>query len=222
MLFFEYAQDSFLSYGLYFQQLEIISKKDFSGIGEVYNFFQFKFIFNCIKYLLLISDWRWLSFYVLILGLPFIQSFYLILSALYLFIPIMGRSGAGNNSEIIIAVMSGILFSLLTSFVSPLILLIKRPGKIVSVFLGVFLISIGILLLTPFGFPYSGDPQSPAPQRFMIAVSTCNTLVLLLLLTINFIRIQKEYFMIHQIIHYQVLDIGLLILTLIVRILLIT
>lgn len=93
------------------------------------------------------------------------------LGALYLFIPIMGRSGAGNNSELIIAAMVGILFSLLLTYVTPLILLVRNPGKVLSLLLGIVLISVGVLLLTPFGFPYSGDPQSPAPQRFMIAVS---------------------------------------------------
>lgn len=86
----------------------------------------------------------------------------------------MGRSGAGNNSEIIIAVMVGLLFALLNSFTTPLVLLTKDPGKVITVLLGVFLMSIGILLLTPFGFPYSGDPKAPAPQRFMIAVSKNN------------------------------------------------
>lgn len=33
------------------------------------------------------------------------------------------------------------------------------------------MIAVGLLILTPVGFPYSGDPAAPAPQRFMIAVS---------------------------------------------------
>lgn len=115
------------------------------------------------------KDWRWLALHVGTVGLPFTQSFYLMLGALYLFIPIMGRSGSGNNSELIIAAMVGILFSLLLSFVTPLIILVQNPGKVFSLLLGIVLISVGVLLLTPFGFPYSGDPNSPAPQRFMIA-----------------------------------------------------
>lgn len=35
---------------------------------------------------------------------------------------------------------------------------------------GIFLITIGVLILTPLGFPYSGDLSSLAPERFMIAV----------------------------------------------------
>lgn len=122
-------------------------------------------------YFFLIIDWRYLLLHIGVVGLPFTQSFYLMLGALYLFIPIMGRSGSGNNSELIIAAMVGTLFSFLLSFVSPLILLVKNPAKIFSLLSGIVLISVGVLLLTPFGFPYSGDPNSPAPQRFMIAVS---------------------------------------------------
>lgn len=36
--------------------------------------------------------------------------------------------------------------------------------------MGIFLITIGVLILTPLGFPYSGDLSSLAPERFMIAV----------------------------------------------------
>ena len=53
----------------------------------------------------------------------------------------------------------------------PLILLVKNPSRILSFLGGIFLIAVGLLILTPLGFPYSGDPEGPAPQRFMIAVS---------------------------------------------------
>lgn len=51
-----------------------------------------------------------------VISLPYIQSFYLSLGALYLFIPIMGRAGAGINSEIVIANMISFLFCYLLSF----------------------------------------------------------------------------------------------------------
>jgi len=53
----------------------------------------------------------------------------------------------------------------------PLILLVKNPSRILSFLGGLFLIAVGLLILTPLGFPYSGDPAAPTPQRFMIAVS---------------------------------------------------
>lgn len=33
------------------------------------------------------------------------------------------------------------------------------------------LVSFLVLVFTPLGFPYSGDPNNLAPQRFMVAVS---------------------------------------------------
>lgn len=52
-----------------------------------------------------------------------------------------------------------------------MVLLIKNAERVISVLFGIFLISIGVLILTPLGFPYSGNPLSPAPQRFMILVT---------------------------------------------------
>lgn len=57
-------------------------------------------------------------------------------------------------------------------FQLPIVLLIKNAERIVSVIVGIFLIAIAVLILTPLGFPYSGDPLSPAPERFMIAVTS--------------------------------------------------
>lgn len=105
------------------------------------------------------------------MGLPFVQCVYFMLSALYLCIPIMGRSGAGFNSEILIAVLVCFLYCLLLSYVVPIILLVRNSARVFSVLLGVFLLALAVLILTPLGFPYSGDPTAPAPQRFMIAVS---------------------------------------------------
>ncbi|KMQ89025.1 endoplasmic reticulum metallopeptidase 1-like protein, partial [Lasius niger] len=51
----------------------------------------------------------------------------------------------------------------------PIVLLIKNAERIINVIVGIFLIAIAVLILTPLGFPYSGDPLSPAPERFMIA-----------------------------------------------------
>lgn len=57
-------------------------------------------------------------------------------------------------------------------FQMPIVILIKNAERIISVLTGIFLIAIGILILTPLGFPYSGNPLSLAPQRFMIAVKS--------------------------------------------------
>lgn len=90
----------------------------------------------------------------------------------------MGRAGAGNNSEILISLMVSILFAFQISTAVPLILLVRDSHRIFSLLLGIFLISIAVLLLTPLGFPYSGDPRAPAPQKFMLSVSDIHIIYL--------------------------------------------
>ncbi|XP_076294654.1 endoplasmic reticulum metallopeptidase 1 isoform X2 [Lasioglossum baleicum] len=118
------------------------------------------------------SKWRgckWLIYYLATMFIPYMQSFYLVIGALYLFIPIMGRSGSSINSEVVMANTLSIFFCLLLSFTLPIILLIKNPERVLSVLVGLFLLKIAVLILSPFGFPYSGDPSWLAPERFMIA-----------------------------------------------------
>ncbi|XP_012284730.1 endoplasmic reticulum metallopeptidase 1 isoform X2 [Orussus abietinus] len=131
----------------------------FSAVGNILrqNFFNY------------LKDWKWLCYQLGTLTLPYVQSFYLAIGALYLFTPIMGRAGAGINSEVVMANMLAILFCLLLSFTLPIVLLIKNADRVMSVLIGTFLFATGILILTPLGFPYSGDPLAPAPERFMIA-----------------------------------------------------
>lgn len=61
-------------------------------------------------------DWKWLCYHLGSLSLSYIQSFYLALGALYLFVPIMGRIGNSINSEVIMAIMLAVLFCELLSF----------------------------------------------------------------------------------------------------------
>ncbi|XP_031849002.1 endoplasmic reticulum metallopeptidase 1 [Nomia melanderi] len=113
--------------------------------------------------------WKWLFYYLTTMCIPYMQSFYLVIGALYLFIPIMGRSGGNINSEVVMANTLSILFCLLLSFSLPVVLLIKNAKQFLYILIEIFLISIGALFLTRFGFPYSGNLSSLAPERFMIA-----------------------------------------------------
>lgn len=133
--------------------------------------FVYKVKLDGLRVMFLFLGIKWLILYISVMGLPFVQCVYLMISALYLCIPIMGRAGAAYNSEILIGFLVTFLFALLISYVIPLTLLIRNVERVFSLFLGVFLLSLAVLILTPIGFPYSGDPTSPAPQRFMISVS---------------------------------------------------
>lgn len=101
-------------------------------------------------------------------AVPFILCSYLIYCVYLLIIPIMGRSGSGNHAEEVIAFITATIFSLLFNLLSPLILYVRSPKKILAALSTVFLGSLLVLLFTPFGFPYSGDPEAPTPQRHMV------------------------------------------------------
>lgn len=151
----------------------------FASIGnalksKLFSRFRGEYIENSLNhepnFSLIVSDSKWLLFHIFILGLPFVQCFYLIIDALYLFIPIMGRAGGGSHAEILIAFMVSSMFATLFSFVVPLVLLVRGAERIFSLLTGLFLISLAALILTPLGFPYSGEHGALAPQRFMMAV----------------------------------------------------
>lgn len=58
-------------------------------------------------------DWRWLVTHIILIGIPFLQSYYLALGAIEMFLPIMGRAGSAFNSEIIIAFLMSAIFAIL-------------------------------------------------------------------------------------------------------------
>jgi hypothetical protein len=65
--------------------------------------------------------------HVAALMLPFTQCLYLILGATSLYVPIMGRIGAGNNAEVIVGLLIGMKFGLLfTCVVSIYFIILKR------------------------------------------------------------------------------------------------
>jgi len=124
--------------------------------------------------------------------LPWLQCLYMILSAIQLFVPIMGRSGAANNAEVIIAALTTsmlnfqysylvcfsrarigsflVFFTCLLLFQVPLILLVRNPRQIFVILGSIFVIGLSLIVFTPLGFPYSGNPASLAPQRYVLLV----------------------------------------------------
>lgn len=126
---------------------------------------------------------------------PFMLSAYMIQTALLLVVPIMGRSGSGNHAESVMSLITSAMFILVYSFYvriiqyniklciiiilnisvfffqNPLVLLIQKVYTVFCTLAIVLLVSFLVLVFTPLGFPYSGDPNNLAPQRFMVAVS---------------------------------------------------
>lgn len=130
--------------------------------------------------------------------MPFILSAYMIHAALLLVVPIMGRSGSGNHAESVMSLITSAMFTLIFSFYvsnishlgynvllqfigvtnyfnlffqNPLVLLLQKVYTVFSTLAVVLFVSFLVLVFTPLGFPYSGDPNNLAPQRFMVAVS---------------------------------------------------
>lgn len=54
---------------------------------------------------------------------------------------------------------------------NPLVLLLRKVYTVFSTLAVVLSVSFLVLVFTPLGFPYSGDPDNLAPQRYMVAVS---------------------------------------------------
>ncbi|KAL1449233.1 hypothetical protein WDU94_000449 [Cyamophila willieti] len=69
----------------------------------------------------------------------------------------MGRSGSGNHAEEVISFITTTVFTLLFNLMAPTILFIRSPKKVLSSLGTVFLVSLLLLVLTPLGFPYSGE-----------------------------------------------------------------
>uniref|UniRef100_A0A8D8VNW2 FXNA-like protease n=1 Tax=Cacopsylla melanoneura TaxID=428564 RepID=A0A8D8VNW2_9HEMI len=99
---------------------------------------------------------------------PYMLCSYLIYCVLLLIVPIMGRSGSGNHAEEVISFLTTTIFSLLFNLMTPCILFVRSPKKVLSSLGTIFFVSILLLVLTPLGFPYSGELSSPTPQRYMI------------------------------------------------------
>lgn len=88
-----------------------------------------------------------------------------------MFIPISGRSGGGTNPEFMIGYLSVGLTVLITSYLTPLVLLLRTK----KTFLWTLLIGIVLFRFVPgflgSDFPYRDDyNRNPTPQRLFIAV----------------------------------------------------
>ncbi|XP_014243582.1 endoplasmic reticulum metallopeptidase 1-like isoform X1 [Cimex lectularius] len=110
----------------------------------------------------------WLLVYLITFILPFFKGCYMISVVYKIVIPIMGRSGAGNHEEIVMACISSVLTLMIYYFVVPLVVAVDNMQKITNVLISIIAVALLALLLTPLGFPYSADPNNLTPQRYMI------------------------------------------------------
>lgn len=125
------------------------------------------------NFILSLSRWRnkthlWLMVY-LSSNIPTITFIlYHTVMAFGLFIPITGRIGPNKNPEIIIGAFSVLLCVLSSSYVTPLIILVKNPWRTLMGASVLHILTVLAILVTPVGFPYSAKPSAPTPQRIHV------------------------------------------------------
>ncbi|XP_071454875.1 endoplasmic reticulum metallopeptidase 1-like [Hetaerina americana] len=115
-----------------------------------------------------LRDWRWLVLYLALLVPPFVITSYLVVGVLSLFVPIMGRIGSATNPDAIVAILTVVPYSLILTYMTPLVVLVRRPAVVLGVLGSVFTLGFALVCFTPLGFPYTGDARAPAPQRIMM------------------------------------------------------
>ncbi|KAK4883835.1 hypothetical protein RN001_000106 [Aquatica leii] len=110
---------------------------------------------------------KWQIVYILGMVLPSLFLMQHALQIVLIMIPVYGRMGSDRNSEVYLGMLIVALTVFTISYYMPLITLVRKPSALM-VTLTLFFVIYGIILFTPFGFPYSGNPEAPAPQRFYI------------------------------------------------------
>jgi MFS family permease len=108
---------------------------------------------------------KWQVIYVVSLIIPTMFLMYTALTTLSLFVPITGRIGSDKNADLLIGLLSSALTILIISPFIALTTLVRHFKYLLAFLALVFAISF-IIIFTPLGFPYSGNKNSPAPQRY--------------------------------------------------------
>lgn len=85
------------------------------------------------------------------------------------FIPLAGRSGGHKNPDILVGIISCSLTFFITSYLAPLVVLLKRCTNLLITLIVVYAVTrLYIIGVTHYGFPYRDDPKAPSVQRHFI------------------------------------------------------
>jgi len=113
-------------------------------------------------------DTKWLLIHLGSLLIPLILNMYLILTTFAMFIPIMARAGSGLNPDLIIGYKAAGMTLATISFLCPLAMVMKKPMNIVMSLYVVTFFTVGAVISTRLGFPYSSDETNFAPHRALV------------------------------------------------------
>ncbi|KAJ3638374.1 hypothetical protein MTP99_001746 [Tenebrio molitor] len=108
---------------------------------------------------------KWQVIYVVSLIIPTMFLMYTALLMFSLFIPVTGRSGSNKNVDLLIGLLSSALTIVIISPYVALTTLVRHFKYLLAFLTLVFAISF-VIIFTPLGFPYTGNTNSPAPQRY--------------------------------------------------------
>nr|XP_029712050.1 endoplasmic reticulum metallopeptidase 1-like [Aedes albopictus] len=112
---------------------------------------------------------KWLLVHTLFQILTMLWSTNFYNTFMQLFIPISGRIGGTKNPEILIGMLAAYLTFLTTSYLTPLISLLKKPSELTARIVAPILITFFLTCLTPASFPYRDESaKAPAVQRHYI------------------------------------------------------
>lgn len=115
---------------------------------------------------------KWLYIHLLFQIFAILWSTQFYHMVLNLFIPITGRIGASINPDFIIGAMANCLTLLSTSYMTPLIFLLKKTDKLIGELVAITFIALLLASSTHIGFPYRDDSlKAPTVQRHYITVS---------------------------------------------------
>ncbi|KFB42756.1 AGAP003423-PA-like protein [Anopheles sinensis] len=112
----------------------------------------------------------WLIVYLIVhtVGLLWTTQFYHL--SLTMFIPIAGRASSDVNGDLPIAILATIWTILATSFLVPLINLLRKPCYTIALLVVLYVLAFVMATATSIGFPYCtpGPEQAPKVQRIHV------------------------------------------------------
>ncbi|XP_050667922.1 endoplasmic reticulum metallopeptidase 1-like [Leptidea sinapis] len=98
-------------------------------------------------------------------ALPALQTAYLALGAVRMFVPVMGRSGTlPVPPDMIMAVLVSFLTLTAFSWMLPIVVAARKPDRLIYGGLAVCAVTCALVVCTDVGFPYAAE----RPQRFMV------------------------------------------------------
>ena len=100
--------------------------------------------------------------------MPLSQWSYMVQLIFTIFVPIMGRRGMVGNPDIILGVVTALFTVIIMLLILPVLVSIRRQTLLRYLTVTMFCVALGLVTMTSYGFPYSGDVRWPAPKRLCV------------------------------------------------------